>query len=233
MTQQAGWYPDPWGQAAQRWWDGQQWTSHVSGPTAPGAVAPPAAPTTGAGAPQGPWTAGPAGPQGPGGTSTGPWAGAGGVAGAVVGPPARVSPPANPLVKVLALGGAALAAIGSFLTWATLDLSFGEVSKSGMDGDGVLTLPGAVVFGGLAASSLFSTWSKGRMIGALVVAALVTLIAVVDVIDISSRYSDLSDQGLDAGVSVGVGLWAVLAGGLIGVAGCVMALAAPKDARLY
>lgn len=26
MVQQ-GWYPDPWGHAALRWWDGQQWTS--------------------------------------------------------------------------------------------------------------------------------------------------------------------------------------------------------------
>lgn len=27
--QPAGWYPDPWGQAAQRWWDGSQWTGHT------------------------------------------------------------------------------------------------------------------------------------------------------------------------------------------------------------
>lgn len=31
-----GWYQDPSGQPAQRWWDGVQWTDHVSsGPTAP------------------------------------------------------------------------------------------------------------------------------------------------------------------------------------------------------
>ncbi len=28
----AGWYGDPWGQAAQRWWDGAQWTTHLQGP---------------------------------------------------------------------------------------------------------------------------------------------------------------------------------------------------------
>ena len=32
----AGWYPDPSRQAAYRWWDGTGWTSHVSGPSAPG-----------------------------------------------------------------------------------------------------------------------------------------------------------------------------------------------------
>lgn len=27
----AGWHPDPWGTASLRWWDGRQWTGHVSG----------------------------------------------------------------------------------------------------------------------------------------------------------------------------------------------------------
>lgn len=30
----AGWHPDPWGVGALRWWDGSQWTGHVSGPAA-------------------------------------------------------------------------------------------------------------------------------------------------------------------------------------------------------
>ncbi len=30
----AGWHPDPWGAGAVRWWDGSQWTGHVSGPPA-------------------------------------------------------------------------------------------------------------------------------------------------------------------------------------------------------
>ena len=25
-----GWYVDPWGQAATRWWDGFSWTGHVN-----------------------------------------------------------------------------------------------------------------------------------------------------------------------------------------------------------
>jgi hypothetical protein len=29
MTQPAGWYGDPSGLPAQRWWDGRQWTDHV------------------------------------------------------------------------------------------------------------------------------------------------------------------------------------------------------------
>ncbi len=29
----AGWYPDPWEQAATRWWDGSTWTGHTAGTT--------------------------------------------------------------------------------------------------------------------------------------------------------------------------------------------------------
>lgn len=34
-TTPPGWYADPWGAAPQRWWDGTQWTAHVSQPGAP------------------------------------------------------------------------------------------------------------------------------------------------------------------------------------------------------
>lgn len=40
MTVPAGWYPDPLGEAAQRWWDGSVWTEHVNPPVA---ATPPAA----------------------------------------------------------------------------------------------------------------------------------------------------------------------------------------------
>ncbi len=37
----AGWYPDPSGTHAQRWWDGQAWTPHGHGPLAPAFALPP------------------------------------------------------------------------------------------------------------------------------------------------------------------------------------------------
>ena len=228
MVQQAGWYPDPWGQAARRWWDGQQWTSNVDGAASPGATAqvpqaPPAAPATQAPqAPQSPWQPQAPWASGPGGLPPA------GTAGYGAAPTAQA--PANPLTKVLALGGAALAAIGSFLPWATVSGGFVDISKNGMDGDGVITLVGALVFGGLAVWSLMGSWSKGRMIGALVVAVLVTLIAVIDIADVASRFSDIDTEALGLDVSIGIGLWIVLLGGLAGVAGCTMALVAAKPA---
>ncbi len=230
-VQQPGWYPDPWGQAGQRWWDGQQWSSNVSGPPAAGAgtssgVAAPGAPAPGGGvqttpAPPGPWASG----------SGGPWPGATGPAGfAPPGAAAKPGPPANPVVKAIAPIGAVLTAIGSVLEWASVDTGFGTtITKSGLDADGVLTLPAGLLFGGLALSALLKVWSMGRMIGALVVAALVALIAVVDIADVSSRFSDLESQGFDVEASVGIGLWLVLVGAILGVVGCVVALISPKS----
>lgn len=229
-TQQPGWYPDPWGQAGQRWWDGQQWSSNVSGAPAgaapPAGVAAPGAPSSGGAvqtspAPPGPWASG----------TGGPWPGATGPAGfAPPGASAKPGPPASPVVKVIAPIGAVLAAIGSVLEWASVDAGFTTVTKNGLDADGALTLPASLIFGGLALSALIKVWSMGRMIGALVLAALVALIAVVDIADVSSRFSDLEAQGFEVDASVGIGLWLVLVGAIVGVAGCVIALASPKSA---
>lgn len=230
-TQQPGWYPDPWGQAGQRWWDGQQWSSNVSGApasggaAAPAGVAAPGAPASGGAvqtspAPPGPWATG----------TGGSWPAAGPAGFAPPGASAKPGPPASPVVKAIAPIGAVLAAIGSVLEWASVDAGFTTVTKNGLDADGALTLPASLIFGGLALSALIKVWSMGRMIGALVLAALVALIAVVDIADVSSRFSDLEAQGFEIDASVGIGLWLVLVGAIVGVAGCVIALVSPKSA---
>jgi Protein of unknown function (DUF2510) len=231
--QQAGWYADPWNQAEQRWWDGRQWTPHVSAPVAgaptPPVLAPPGSPAPGPtpAPPTAPWTTEPDGHVWTSGATDG-----GGRAGPVwypgFGPQPRPEPPSNPLIKVLTLEGAAIVVLGSMLTWARVSSEIVDFSASGLDGDGVLTRPGAFGFGVLAASSLRS-WSRGRMIAALVVAVLVDIVAAINVADISSRVSDVETVGFDA--SIGVRLWLVLAGALAGIAGCIMAPAVPKAPR--
>ncbi|GAA2245668.1 DUF2510 domain-containing protein [Herbiconiux moechotypicola] len=57
----AGWYPDPSGQAARRWWDGTRWTEHTDAPAAP-APAAPAAPAYPAYAAQAPLSVAPGTP---------------------------------------------------------------------------------------------------------------------------------------------------------------------------
>ncbi|MGX1703215.1 Ltp family lipoprotein [Microbacterium sp. NPDC055357] len=49
LTPPAGWYPDPQDPAAQRYWDGAQWTTHTAG-TAPFGAATPGTPAADAGA---------------------------------------------------------------------------------------------------------------------------------------------------------------------------------------
>lgn len=242
MVQQAGWYPDPWAQAAQRWWDGTQWTAHVTGPPAqqppaqqpttqdasptsgstwavPGSsVEPPARPaagppTAGAMPPAGPWAAPPSG-------HLAPW---GGLAPAAR--PASVVR-SNPFAAIVLAAGAVAVAVGSFLPWAVIESSFGDISVGGgdMDGDGSLTLAGAVAIAVLGGLAVFSRWARGAVTGltisTLVVTGVVALIALVDIADVATSADDM--PGLE--VSVGVGLWVVLAGSLVVAGGAVMVL---------
>lgn len=62
-----GWYDDPTGESAQRWWDGERWTEHVSAPSTPQA---PQAPTPPAPTPAAPVPPAPAPPPGPSGSAT-------------------------------------------------------------------------------------------------------------------------------------------------------------------
>lgn len=103
------------------------------------------------------------------------------------------------------LGSCLLVVIGSFLPWAKIDLGFISQTTGGLDGDGGITLALALIAGALA------FFSKGRnfglTVGATIAAALCLVIAIIDVLDVSSVSGDL---GIDSGVSVGYGLWLVL-----------------------
>lgn len=239
--QQAGWYPDPWAQAAQRWWDGTQWTAHVTGPPArqppaqqptmpdaspasgstwavPGssvepAARPPANPPTAGAMPLGPWAAPPSG-------HLAPW-------GVLAPAPRPVSVArSNPLAAIVLAAGALAVVVGSFLPWAVIESSFGDISIGGgdMDGDASLTVAGVVAIAVLGGLAVFGRWARGAVTGlaisALVVTGVVALIALVDIADVATSADDM--PGLD--VSVGVGLWVVLAGSLVAAAGAVMVL---------
>jgi hypothetical protein len=130
VNQQPGWYPDPWAQAAYRWWDGAEWTAEMRGPSMP-QPSPGQAPIAGAHAAPSP---GPAGAH---------W---------------------------LVLGGAVAVLLGSLLPWAEVTAPFvGTITVSGTDGDGLLTLLGAILVAGLGFATL-RVRSRGPMIAALVVA---------------------------------------------------------------
>lgn len=154
-------------------------------PVAAAAAPPPAAPPSAPGWPPAPGPAG--GPPPPPGATTG-----------------------FSTFQKLALAGAAVAAVGSLLPWASVSSVFGTISKSGMDGDGVITLVLAV-----AAGALVLTRKAPGVVIALM--ALIGVVAVIDIADVS-RLAD--DTGF-AEVSVGFGLWLVAIGAVLGLVGSI------------
>jgi len=112
--------------------------------------------------------------------------------------------------------------IAAWLTWGSVDVGPESLSINGVTGsdvpgddesrDGVLTLilaiP-AIVFGVIRALGKFALGSA--IIGA-VVAALVVVIAIVDMQDISDVVEG-APEGVEA--SIGIGLWLTLIGGIL------------------
>ncbi len=113
----------------------------------------------------------------------------------------------------IVFGGAMLALVGSFLSWASVSAGPFSQSIGGMDGDGVITLIFAI------AMAAFAVYLKGlgRMVGVVVAAALLIVVAVVDIIDVNRLAGDIDFGEID--VSVGIGLWLVLIGGIAAAVG--------------
>ena len=131
---------------------------------------------------------------------------------------------------IIAIASAVVVAIGSVLDWITVDtgsfgddfgVEFDDVNKSGLDADGSITIVLAIGIAIVAilALTLKRAWT---MITGIVVFALIALIALIDIGDVSSRSDDLQSFGLEA--SVGVGLWLVLLGGIVGTIACIIGL---------
>jgi hypothetical protein len=115
---------------------------------------------------------------------------------------------------VCVLAGSVAAVIGSFLPWANA----GPFSVAGTDGDGALTLVLGAAAGALGGAAN-GTKKIGFAIGSLVTAALVVVIAAIDIGDVAS----LADNALIE-VEVGGGLVLTLLGGGAAMVGAVLQL---------
>lgn len=114
----------------------------------------------------------------------------------------------------LAIVGAVLIGIGSVLPWAKVESQFGDLSVAGTEGDGVITLIAAVVLaigGFMRIKSPGSTFAK----------VLIVLSALVAGVTAAYDMSSISDIGGNefATASVGIGLYVVLAGAVVGMLG--------------
>ena len=111
----------------------------------------------------------------------------------------------------LMMAGAVAVIIGSFLDWAT---AFGGLAaKSGMDGDGVITLVTGIVML-LVAFLMTRGGGKAKNIVFGLAAAISLLVAIIDLIDVGS-----TDE-----VSIGIGLWIVAIGAVVAIVGFVREL---------
>lgn len=121
---------------------------------------------------------------------------------------------------VISLVGAALVVLGALMPWATLSTAFGSVSIPGTEGDGEIVLILGVVIAVLATLELTRQPRLGLRIGVGVCAGIALLIGL---IDFSSITDHIRTENLEAGVaSVGAGLYAVLLGAGVAIAGAVL-----------
>ena len=138
---------------------------------------------------------------------------------------ARFQPRAEGVLFVLC---GLLAAGGAPLPWAAVSASFIDtVYKAGIDGDGRVTLALGAAAGVLGVVVLVRPGRGGRLLPAcgLVLATIITMIALVNVADVGSVVGSLNAEAralLDT--EVGIGLWLTLVAGLTGMAGGVVAL---------
>ncbi|MDX1691345.1 MAG: hypothetical protein R3290_10015 [Acidimicrobiia bacterium] len=126
---------------------------------------------------------------------------------------------------IVVLVGALITVLGSFLTWASVSAAGVSVSVSGTGegGDGLLTLILALATGAVAIF-LSGRPGRARMISIVIGAALIVLIAVINIADVNSVAGDLGG-GVD--VSIGIGLWLVLLGGIVAAVGAFLPDAEP------
>jgi hypothetical protein len=110
--------------------------------------------------------------------------------------------------------------IGSFLPWATVVTIFGNISKAGTDGDGVLTM---LLAGGAAALSL----ARKAPRAIIVMLALTAVVAVYDIADVA-RLGGEGEDSVD--VSVGFGLWIVAIGAAVAIWGAIQRRRRPSHA---
>jgi hypothetical protein len=118
----------------------------------------------------------------------------------------------------VALGGAAIAALGSFLPWATVSTGLGHVTRDGIDGDGQFTLATSLIF-----TVLYFGRDRFRAALAAVAAFATGGIAIGNIIVIIDAVNDARDLGYRFRTAqVEIGLWLVVIGAgamLVGIFG--------------
>jgi hypothetical protein len=124
---------------------------------------------------------------------------------------------AGPIVMLV---GGGLVLLGSFLPWATVTTAFGTISVAGTNGDGTITLVVGLVIVVLSILELTRTVRLLNIWGGFVGGLVATGIGVLDYADVNDRIAGVSSDVAQA--AVGVGLYAVIAGGVAVIVGAYL-----------
>jgi hypothetical protein len=124
----------------------------------------------------------------------------------------------RPGTIVLLLGAVAIG-VGSVAPWAEASAGVFSRSVSGTDGDGVITLVLAVVVLLLALVTTTPTARRGLLVLAGLCAAGAAGIGIYDAVNVNDAARRAEDLSSLVEASVGWGLYAVIAGGVLGVIG--------------
>jgi peptidoglycan/LPS O-acetylase OafA/YrhL len=115
--------------------------------------------------------------------------------------------PTDRKLPVLPLVAVGLIILGALGPWVTVE-GFADVSESGLESDGVITLVLSLIVGGLLLAYRNRPHPRGVMIGLALCAIGALAIAIIDVLDVTS--AELG--GIEP--SVGWGLWLTLIGSI-------------------
>ena len=157
----------------------------------------------------------------------------------------------TPVAGILGLVGGALLALGSFLTWAEVTGGGTSVTAKGVDGsDGYITLVAGLV---AVVAGIMMARGTRRVLAVLVILAGIlgggiglydALTAKDSVLDAAAEelattfgasaqeVRTVLDQAIDAGqlsVSISIGLYVVIGGGLVALAGGILGLRGSRE----
>lgn len=116
--------------------------------------------------------------------------------------------------------------VGSALPWATVQSVLGSINKSGMDGDGKLTIAagGIAILGGI-----LLVLNEGPLAGIIITglaSGAALTISIIDLNNVLSKTSSLTSQYVMG--SVGTGIYIVLVGGVLSLLCAFIACFVPQ-----
>jgi len=133
--------------------------------------------------------------------------------------PERTDIGAYTIGQKVALGGSGLAVVGAFLPWLTVEIF--DISKTGIDGDGVFTLIFGLVVLGLVLYRGPGRWGRKSMIGVVLLGVLTALVGIAYINDPLLGVENAPDGGSEL-VSLGIGLYVTAAAGVVMAIGPIL-----------